>query len=195
MTSRCEPLVSFGFIEVYNLQNSVCHQRARIAPADVVRLFDLIDDEEAPIGLRQVILISDAYRRGHQRDGVGSLARARWGSNDKLLGFLIIRHIGEGTHACLKDAPTDFRVDPGGELTGLVADAFNFGDPFGVSGSQGFFTGERFRFCIFIRCGRPVLITGFAHFFGHFVQFQLPQQFSLADEVAIAAASSLSLTT
>jgi hypothetical protein len=57
-----------------------------------------------------------------------------------LFGFLIIRHVGESTHSCLKDTRADFPVDPGGELPRLVTDAFDFSNSLGVGGPQSFST-------------------------------------------------------
>jgi hypothetical protein len=98
---------------------------------------------------------------------VRGLAGPRWRSNNELFGILVIRHIGEGADACLKDAPTDFPVDPGGELTGLLAYAFDFGNSFSVSGSQSFST---------IRCPCFLLICYPFFLFKRvqFLQVQLP---------------------
>jgi hypothetical protein len=120
-----------------------------------------------------VVLVSGAHRCGHQRDGVRGLARPRWSSHNELFGFCVIGDIGEGTSACLKDAPSDFAVDASGELTRLAADAFDFGDRLGMSGSQAFFAGERSRCRIFTLRGRPLLMAGFVQSFDQFFQFQL----------------------
>jgi hypothetical protein len=55
-----------------------------------------------------------------------------------------------------KDAPADFAVNAGGELTELTTDAFDFSNSLGVGGSKAFCTGERVRFWFFMRCGRPL---------------------------------------
>jgi hypothetical protein len=92
------------------------------------------------LGLRQIVLVGDAHGCGHQCDGMGCLAGSWWSSNDELLRLCIRRQIGERQHASFKDAPADFAVDAGGELTELTTDAFYLGHRHGVSGSQLFST-------------------------------------------------------
>jgi hypothetical protein len=122
----------------------------RQQPADllehVVCLLDLIDDEQAAVWVRLVVRVSSAHRCSHERDGVGGLAGSGRCSHYELLRFLeraVAGFLRQRPHTGLKDAATNLSVDPCGELSGLLAVAFDLGNRLRVGYSQADSTGHQ----------------------------------------------------